>query len=128
MKINGFSDALKTNPNKAKQTRSEAEIPTGELLGIHKPGTNQTQPVVSLPALSKPVPSGLVLSAVEVVEGVEVSNQLQTQQSSDVVNYLWRDYFTTRACFCSFGVFRHTWSGSASLPNCVRDCGSATLR
>jgi hypothetical protein len=29
------------------KTRSEAEIPTGELLGIHKPGTNQTQPVVS---------------------------------------------------------------------------------
>jgi hypothetical protein len=27
------------NKNKAKQTRSEAEIPTGELLGILKPGT-----------------------------------------------------------------------------------------
>jgi hypothetical protein len=25
------------------KTRSEAEIPTGELLGIHKPGTKQTQ-------------------------------------------------------------------------------------
>ena len=42
------NEPIKTNPNKAKQTRSEAEIPTGELLGIHKPGTNQTQPVVSL--------------------------------------------------------------------------------
>ena len=29
--------------NKPKQTRSEAEIPTGELLGILKPGTKQTQ-------------------------------------------------------------------------------------
>ena len=50
MKMNGFADAVK---NKPKQTRSEftpkgAEIPTGELLGILKPGTNQTQPVVSL--------------------------------------------------------------------------------
>jgi len=47
------NEPIKTNPNKAKQTRSEftpkgAEIPTGELLGILKPGTNQTQPVVSL--------------------------------------------------------------------------------
>jgi len=30
----------KTNPNKAKQTQSEADIPTAELLGIFKPGTN----------------------------------------------------------------------------------------
>ncbi len=29
--------------NKPNQTRSKAEIPTGELLGILKPGTNQTQ-------------------------------------------------------------------------------------
>jgi len=48
MKMNGFADAVKTKPNKAKQTRSEfthkgAEIPTGELPGILKPGTNQTQ-------------------------------------------------------------------------------------
>jgi len=40
------------------KTRSEftpkgAEIPTGELLGIHKPGTNQTQPVVSAVEPSK---------------------------------------------------------------------------
>ena len=37
----------KNKPNlslpKGDQTRSEAEIPTGELLGILKPGTNQTQ-------------------------------------------------------------------------------------
>jgi len=47
MKINDFAGAVKTKPNKAKQTRSEftpkgAEIPTGELLGILKPGTKQT--------------------------------------------------------------------------------------
>jgi hypothetical protein len=41
MKMNDFADAVKNKPN-------------------------QTQPVVSLPALSKPVPSA--------VEGVEVSN------------------------------------------------------
>jgi hypothetical protein len=29
MKINDFADAVKINPNKAKQTRSEAEIPYG---------------------------------------------------------------------------------------------------
>ncbi len=39
-----FTEASKTKPNKPNQTRSEfipkgAEIPTGELLGILKPGT-----------------------------------------------------------------------------------------
>ena len=38
--MNDFADAEKTNPIKPNQTRSEAEIPTGELLGILKPGTN----------------------------------------------------------------------------------------
>jgi hypothetical protein len=61
-----------TKPNKleANLPPKGAEIPTGELLGILKPWTNQTQFIVSLPALSKPVPSA--------VEGVEVSNLLQT--------------------------------------------------
>jgi len=43
--MKSFSGSKKTNPNKPNQTRSEftpkgAEIPTGELLGILKPGTN----------------------------------------------------------------------------------------
>jgi len=44
-----------TKPIKPKQTRSEAEIPTGELLGILKPGPNQTQPVVSLSNHTPPI-------------------------------------------------------------------------
>jgi len=32
--------AFRLRENKPSQTRSEAEIPTGELLGILKPGTN----------------------------------------------------------------------------------------
>jgi len=39
MKMNHFSDAEKQTQYKPNQTRSEAEIPTGELLGILKPGT-----------------------------------------------------------------------------------------
>ncbi len=44
--MNDFADVGKTNPKQSQfQTRSEfipkgAEIPTGELLGILKPGTN----------------------------------------------------------------------------------------
>ena len=37
-----------SNPIKANQTRSEAEIPTGELLGILKPGTNFKRGTYSL--------------------------------------------------------------------------------
>ena len=41
MKEMTFSQSKKTNPKQSQfQTRSEAEIPTGELLGILKPGTN----------------------------------------------------------------------------------------
>jgi len=40
MKINPIGHLVKTNPI---QTRSGAEITTGELLGILKPGTNQTR-------------------------------------------------------------------------------------
>jgi len=36
-------DDFAVQKNKPKQTRSEAEIPTGELLGILKPGTKQTK-------------------------------------------------------------------------------------
>ena len=34
------NDIFAVPENKPNQTRSEAEIPTGELLGILKPGTN----------------------------------------------------------------------------------------
>jgi hypothetical protein len=55
MKIKDFSGAMKNKPNQSQtnskrvgwglyptnSSRSEAEIPTGELLGILKPGTKQ---------------------------------------------------------------------------------------
>jgi len=41
-----MENQTQSKPNKLEANL--AEIPTGELLGIHKPGTNQTQPVVSL--------------------------------------------------------------------------------
>jgi hypothetical protein len=49
--------------NKAKQTQFKLEAqrrsPRVSFLAIFKPGTNQTQPVVSLPAVSKVEPSNL---------------------------------------------------------------------
>ena len=50
MKIYDFAAAVKSNPNKleANLPLRGRRSPTGELLGILKPGTNQTQPVVSL--------------------------------------------------------------------------------
>ena len=88
-----------TKPNKleANLPPKGAEIPTGELLGILKPGPKQTQfivslpnlLVVSLPAMSKPVPSALVLIVVEGVEGVEVSN-------------LQRGFGCIGLCFCRY--------------------------
>ena len=48
MKKNADKGYEKTKPKqtqyKPNQTRSEAEIPTGELLGILKPGTNPPAP------------------------------------------------------------------------------------
>ena len=44
MKKNADKSYEKTNPIQTQfQTRSAAEIPTGELTGILKPGTNQIQ-------------------------------------------------------------------------------------
>ena len=41
--MNDEKNKPKQSQTKPIQTRSAAEIPTGELLGILKPGTNQTQ-------------------------------------------------------------------------------------
>jgi hypothetical protein len=54
MKINGFADAVKNKP-KQSQTNSKrsGDPPTGELLGILKPGTNQTQLQTNHPIFQK---------------------------------------------------------------------------
>jgi hypothetical protein len=84
---------LRPRQNKAKQTQFKLEAQRRSLrvsfLGIFKPGTNQTQPVVSLPALSE-----FILSFVEVVEPSNLSqppnlpNSLETDRPRSKANFL----------------------------------------
>ena len=79
MKINGFADAVKNKPNQTQPVVSLSNLPVVSLSNL---------PVVSLPALSKPVPS-----AVEGVEGVEVSNLFQYKKSGFKSKLLIFDHF-----------------------------------